>query len=224
MIRFVGQPIVTRDLVAPSAAPLRFRVALRALAASLDSALRRAGFVQAPRLAPGGVVAALATRDLLRHAGFSTAAATPAAAWLRAERSGAVLDEILYGDPEAGGLVGGTWGGHLVVVVPEIGMLVDPTFGEARRDHWPGLPRIAAAPLEGSCTERPFGLVPLARLEALGDGRHEGYAFRCRWLDDRENHDFLGDQEAKRIEDREAALEVLAGSFEAHLRVLVRDP
>jgi hypothetical protein len=102
------------------------------------------------------VLASLTVRDFLWRAGFKDAQVRTVYLMVDAhDADGQPLHSLGVGDhakvPTIGGKPGDTaerWSGHMVVVLPRIGLLIDPTLYQTQREVWGGaVPGMVTVPL-----------------------------------------------------------------------------
>jgi len=129
------------------------------------------------------VLCSLTVRDFLRSIGIA-ADVRPVAAIFRAEAKGEVLHSLGMGHPDSPLVEDGRWNGHLIVVVPGEGIMIDTTLYHADRRQWrKAMPKMAAIPYGfPEKLKRVFGLRPFAGL-ALLDPKDETFEMDILWLD-----------------------------------------
>ena len=156
------------------------------------------------------VISSLAVRDFLFKIGFRDVEARPVFTVMRSLKDGTAVHSLGIGDesPRGSKALPGRWVGHMAVVIPSAGYLVDTTLYPAVRPAWPWLPGMIALPLadEGNIV---FGMKPLAGFQTpTGTGE----AFDAIWLDQPANNLWRKGGDAARWR-REAAVAALVARF-----------
>lgn len=116
------------------------------------------------------VLCSAIVREFLFRIGFRDVEVLPVFFALRARRGDEELHSLGIGHPDSQQRKdrANRWDGHLVVVAPSAGYLIDTTLFQARRPIWPALPGMMAVPIVGDDfehpprEERPFGGMTVA--------------------------------------------------------------
>ena len=165
-----------KDLLVCGKPSLKLTKALAVIADLLHDEWARDGYAVSKRSC---VLSSLCVRDFLFQAGIRDAVVEPVFTYMEAQQDGVMTHNLGIGKPDEPASSPSHWPGHMVVVSRQEGYLIDTTLYPARRPHWPDLPNMIAAPLNGS--GRVFG-----EFNALG-GLHipqdaSGYSFDIAWL------------------------------------------
>lgn len=142
------------------------------------------------------VMSSLTAREFLHDIGYTRSEVRPVMAVMRAHRGDAELHSLGIGVTDQPDVARpGRWIGHMVVVVPEEGWLIDTTLYEAAsRPVWAGaIGGMAAVPL---MSERHYArnLPVLARFAV----RNGDVTFDCLWLDNPTNKGWRGPDAQRR--------------------------
>lgn len=160
--------ILGADMHVVGAPPAKFAKALATISASLHPAFDKV--VPPGKSKESCVLASLAVRDFLWRAGFKDARAQTVYLVVQAlDENDREIHSLGVGDHAKVPSVGRApnerpdrWNGHMVVVVPSVGYLVDTTLFPAKRSAWPKLPGMLAASIEPGKPGPPWqGLVPI---------------------------------------------------------------
>lgn len=192
--------------------PAQFLKALAVIADALHASFDAQPWLSSLGKTKGScVLSSLAVRDFLFAIGFKDVEVRPVFVTMRALKGEEVVHSLGIGEPKRGDAkaLPGRWVGHMVVVVPSVGYLVDTTLYPAQRPQWPGLPGMMAAPLfrfdEG---EELFGMKLIAGVRTeTPDG-----AFDALWLDQPWNKAWKKGPDASRWR-REAVVAALKEKF-----------
>lgn len=157
--------------------PERLGEALRVIAERLHSEFDRCDYA-AGKSKTACMIAAMAVRDILMNVGFDDCEARPVAALL------VDLTTKYFGSfglPNGEPAPNDHWSGHMVVVVPSAGYLIDATLYAPGATGWCGPRGMFAVPLCSSSA------TPLRGLHRLADVATEDGLYRLTWLDAPDN-------------------------------------
>lgn len=187
--------------------------ALSVIALSMHDLFSRQDFVARPDTSRHScILSSLAARDFLRQAGYEDAAVAPVCVLMEARRSGRTLHSLSIGEPGAESSPF-SWNGHLVTVLPRVGLLLDTTLYQAIRPAWDGLPGMMAVNAGRKSRKRISGL------RAIGGAsftvEEDAYRFDMLWLSNPVNVEWQSAPDADPVRRRsvvEAMLDIYAGA------------
>jgi len=185
-------PVILADMLVQGEPPAKFLKALAVIADKLHPLFdAEPWMIYAGRSKESCVLSSLAVRDFLWKVGFKDAEVRPVVMAMQAlDGDGMQIHSARCGDPDMEAVrrqfkPGGGWPGHLIVVVPSTGYLIDPTLYQANRKEWEGLYGMIATPTYTDDVEEGiWGLPLLGGMEAQ---QENGSTFRLVYLDHRAN-------------------------------------
>lgn len=185
-MRVVGRP------------PAKLIKALAVIADSLHAEYARLPWIaHANKSKESCVLCSLTVRDFLFKIGFTDVVVAPVYCVIRAmKEDGQLLHSLAIGETNLSAPKRhGRWNGHMVVLLPTDGYLIDTTLYPARRPQWPELPTMIAAPINRAVAGQIFGLSPLA---GLSFGALDGAGGDIVWLDQPKNKLWRDGSDAKK--------------------------
>jgi len=172
------------DMTVMGAPSPKLRNALEIIANHLHQDFAKASWIShKDKSKESCILCSLTVREFLARIGFVDAQVRPVCLYLSAHKDGRLVKELLVGDPADKRDLHSRWAGHMVVVIPSAGYLIDTTLYQAMRPQWKSATGMVATPL--IAINRT-----MSSLTAISGGswtESEGYKVTALWLDNPTN-------------------------------------
>jgi hypothetical protein len=171
------------DMLVGGSPPPQLSKALRVISESLHPQFAKNWRMPPDKSKESCILCSLTVREFLIASGFTSARVAPVCTTMAAWQDDKLLHSLGIGSPEDHEILPGKWNGHMIVIEPSTGYLIDTTLYQAQRKQWPDLPGMIAGPLWAERVKGLYlGLDAISGLTLRDDDR-PGYSFEIAWLD-----------------------------------------
>ncbi len=180
------------DLTVYGEPPAKLRQALAVVGAHLRPTISR--FFEGGNSLGSCVLVSLVLRDYFYRLGFTDAEVRSVIFQINRRKREELVHSVGIGAVGQKDLPG-HWGGHMILVLPKAGWMVDATLYQAKRDHWEDLPGMIATPTFDFTTTE--GNQPMAGFATVADDDKEDVV-RALWFDNSANNRWRNTPAARR--------------------------